>query len=167
MHYNRWRRNGSPFIIKKEVKRHGLRHTDEYKVWDGIMQRCYNKKCSAYSQYGGRGIKLYGPWHDPETFCRDIVKAIGHRPSGCSIDRIDNNKGYLPDNLRWATKGLQSHNRRFRNKDGLPKNIRIKDNSYEVNVAGKYLGRFRTLDEAVMVKSKAIKEKYGVQEIDC
>ena len=83
-----------------------------YRVWSQIKQRCYNQRCDEYHNYGARGIKLHAVWHDFAAFARDVVAAIGERPDLHSIDRIDNDRGYVPGNLRWATQRTQVRNRR-------------------------------------------------------
>jgi hypothetical protein len=76
-----------------------------------MVRRCTNPKDAAYSNYGGRGIAVYPEWLNYENFIQDV----GKRPSDKhSLDRIDNDKGYYPDNIRWTTKSYQAHNRRKR-----------------------------------------------------
>ena len=75
-----------------------------------IRQRCENPKCRAYPDYGGRGITCY--WTDFSSFKDYILTHLGERPDGLSLDRWDNDKGYQPGNLRWATKSMQSANQR-------------------------------------------------------
>ena len=81
----------------------------EYEAWVGIRKRVNNPNCKEYPYYGGRGITYDPRWEDFELFLSDV----GLKPSeDCSIDRVDNSKGYFPDNVRWASKKQQSNNRR-------------------------------------------------------
>lgn len=83
------------------------------RTWQGIKQRCYNPNEKAYQWYGERGIKVYEPWiNDYQLFKQWIIENLGHRPEGYSLDRIDNDGDYTPDNLRWADQTTQVNNRR-------------------------------------------------------
>jgi hypothetical protein len=75
-----------------------------------MIQRCENANHNAYKRYGGRGIKVCAQWRDDyQAFLRDV----GRRPSPQhSLDRIDNDGHYAPDNVRWATAKQQANNRR-------------------------------------------------------
>ncbi len=84
-----------------------------YTVWEHIKSRCFNSRDEYYHAYGARGITLYASWvTDPAAFAAYILNKLGERPTGCSIDRIDNNGSYVPGNLRWATALEQSLNTR-------------------------------------------------------
>lgn len=83
----------------------------EYWIYFNIIARCYNKKCRAYPNYGGRGIKMCKRWLDSFV---NFLADVGPRPSPKhSIDRYPDNDGdYEPDNVRWATPSQQTRNQR-------------------------------------------------------
>lgn len=84
--------------------------TSEYRCWAHIKDRCLTKRNESYPNYGGRGIDMDPRWIGSfEAFFADV----GPKPSpDLSIDRIDNERGYWPGNVRWATKAQQQQNRR-------------------------------------------------------
>ena len=86
----------------------GVKPASIYKIWANIKQRCHNPDNPRYKDYGGRGITMCERWHTFEHFYADV----GDRPDGLSLDRIDNNKGYEPGNVRWTNADTQNKNSR-------------------------------------------------------
>lgn len=90
--------------------KHGGHRDKLYKVWTAIKQRCLNPADPAYPNYGGRGITICDEW---KTDYLAFAAYLGEKPSPKhSVDRIDNNKGYEPGNIKWATHSEQLRNKR-------------------------------------------------------
>ena len=95
----------------KDYKEYSDRHILLYYTWQGMKARCLRKSHSKYKDYGARGITVCNEWlNDFRAFCEWSL-ANGYR-HGLSIDRIDNDSGYRPDNCRWTTCSVQNSNRR-------------------------------------------------------
>lgn len=94
---------------------HGKNNTKNHKLWTAIKQRCYNKDHPQYGYYGGSGIKVHVAWlNDFEVFEAYIEAIVPKKKPGESLDRIENDKGYEPGNLKWSTAKEQSGNTRPR-----------------------------------------------------
>jgi hypothetical protein len=99
------------------VWRHG--HSEEfrkdhlYTTWKNMRNRCNDPNSKQYKDYGGRGIKVCERWNDYGVFMNDIFLSIGERPPGLTIDRINNDGNYEPNNIRWATRSQQRLNSRL------------------------------------------------------
>ena len=119
---------GCLFANSRPINHGDARRKDRarlYRTWSGMIQRCDNKKDKAYPNYGGRGIKVCDEWKDYVNFKEWAI------PHGYSeelyIDRIDNDKGYCPENCRWVTRKQQQNNLRcnirYRFPDGTIKTL--------------------------------------------
>lgn len=95
--------------IGQANKKHGMVKSPEYQAWRKMKSRCERPKDAAYPRYGGRGITVCDRWSSFDNFIADM----GERPSAQhSLDRIDNDGGYSPENCQWRTSQEQNCNRR-------------------------------------------------------
>jgi hypothetical protein len=95
-------------VPRQVFGKHLQSQTRTYKVWDSMIRRCTLPHHAAYASYGGRGIDVCARWRDYWNFLADM----GEKQDGQSLDRIDNDRGYSPDNCRWTDRHTQSRNRR-------------------------------------------------------
>jgi hypothetical protein len=86
-----------------------MTHTRLYKTWESMKERCNNPHNKSYQRYGGKGIKVCAEWNSSFESFHSWAMAEGY-DEGLTIDRIDNAKGYIPDNCRWVTTAEQNRN---------------------------------------------------------
>ena len=151
LHWQRLRRNGT---LEPKMLKNGPRskYPEEYKSWEGMLQRCYVKSNKAYANYGGRGIHVCDRWREKPYGFSNFIDDMGPKPSYArtatksrplySIDRIDYDKDYCPENCRWATWLEQESNRRGNsNNPGIHKHCRLwiaRHRTASVNIRGSF-----------------------------
>ena len=141
---------------------HGLKGHKLYGTWRQMVQRCTNSKHKNYKNYGGRGIIICEEWLDIKKF---IAWAESTHPNieGYTLDRIDNDKGYNPDNCRWADRTTQAVNRRIQKSNtskilGVSWVSRDKRWAAQISHMGKkvWIGQFISIEDAIEARNNYI-----------
>jgi hypothetical protein len=138
--------------------------SETYVTWGSMLQRCNNPNSSNFFKYGGRGITVCERWFKFEHFFKDM----GERPKGLTLERINNEKGYVLENCKWASPIEQSRNQRVRqaNKTGIAGVFWYEPRQkYCVRIMASYkqnhIGYFANLEDAIVARKKAEIEYWG------
>lgn len=147
-HYERLIHNGSPHISNRARDgraKHPLRQT----YWSMLM-RCDNPKSISYKNYGGRGITVCNRWRGQDGFM-NFIEDMGNRPHGMTLDRVDVNGNYEPENCQWATREQQYSNRRDASKHiGVVWNGQ--KSKWQARLKSKHIGFFNDINEAIKAR---------------
>lgn len=147
--------------------KHGMAHSRLYQSWADMKQRCDNPHNQFYPRYGGRYITYCVEWTTFEPF---MEWALSHGYSDdLTLDRIDNNGNYTPENCKWSTQAEQAANKTYRKNKwgytGVRERI-YKDNHSYIAVLQRnnkyyYVGIYKTPYEAHIAREKFIKEHFA------
>jgi hypothetical protein len=155
-HYFPWKKYGDPLREVKRVDGHSSHPL--YHVWINMVRRCTNPDTQDAALYKERGITVCDRWLGVSGF-HHFLADMGEKPEGTTLDRIDNARGYSPENCRWATPHQQAANTR-RNKSGVVGVNFVKARgTWDARIMVKrkvyLLGTFKTKEEAIQARKEA------------
>ena len=150
-------------------KVNGIPHPKLSKIRIQMIRRCYDSKQSSYKYYGAKGLKVCDEWLNPITGHDDfIIWALNNGyEEGLTIDRIDVDGDYCPENCRWVNRSVQSFNRHIKKSRlgirGVQYVPRLKKYRARISINNKrvFLGYFLTVEEAIAARERAEIEYYG------
>lgn len=164
-------RNGDRKSCGCITRKHGLSKTQDYNIWNLMIQRCYNEKTDRYPNYGGKGIRVCPEWLDDMTGFIQFSQDMGLRPTlNHTIERVDVSKDYCPENCIWTDDmSLQGFNQTTRKSNtsgrtGVSYCEEHKKSPWTASIskAGKVLRKtFQTFEEAVSQREEWELELYG------
>jgi hypothetical protein len=151
LHYRRFMDNGDVNTVQE--RREGQTEHPLYSLYHGMKGRCLTETDKDYPRYGGRGIKICDRWLGVDGFF-NFVENMGERPEGYTLDRIDANGDYSPENCRWADIYTQSGNKRNSKNTGV--SFIKKTGKYRVRISinntTHTLGLCGSLEEALEIR---------------
>lgn len=158
-HHARYYRTGDPTKVTRTYGDH-YKGTPEHNSWAAAKQRCYNPNTRFYANYGGRGIKMCDEWLEKPYGFRNFLSDMGPKPGPeYSLDRIDPDGDYCPENCRWATRVEQNSNRRWGKSDSKVSGVWKYNDKYwcaSIGVGGKTIVKYAKTEKEAIAKRQQL-----------
>lgn len=136
----------------------GGHHHYLYVAWINMKRRCYDETHNRHQYYASQDIQVHDEWlNSCEAFVHWILQNLGERPTDHSLDRIRNDQGYIPGNLRWATSSEQNSNKRLAHGKSIDDRhiyFNKRDGKYVISINRKWIGSSKSLTEARKLRDK-------------